>query len=233
MFPIKDNNPSKHFPIINWLIILVNLAVFIYELRLPKDEIEPFFNAYGLVPNEIPAFNVSNLFKHHFTMLLPFLTNTFLHGGFGHFFGNMWTLFIFGDNVEDKMGHGRYLLFYLLTGILASATHFYLYSESGIPAIGASGAISAVMGAYMIMFPKAKIVFFVPLFIIIPLFFTIPAFIYLGLWFLAQFYQGYTTLQFTGDATGIAFWAHIGGFAAGILLHWLFIRRKKRKRGFI
>jgi membrane associated rhomboid family serine protease len=140
----------------------------------------------------------------------------------------MWTLFIFGDNVEDRMGHFRYLLFYLLCGVIASFTHFYLYQDSNVPAIGASGAISAVMGAYMFLFPRARIIFFIPI-IIIPLFIPIPAFIYLALWFAGQFYNG--TISYLGESsTGIAFWAHIGGFVGGAVLFSFFLKRNRRKK---
>jgi membrane associated rhomboid family serine protease len=145
----------------------------------------------------------------------------FLHGGWGHLIANMWILFIFGDNVEDRMGKVRYFLFYLLCGLIASLSHFVLYRNSVVPAIGASGAISGVMAAYMMMFPKSTIVSFIPIFII-PLFLPIPAIIYIGFWFLGQLLSGTTSLMLSNSATGIAFWAHIGGFVAGLWLYRYF-----------
>lgn len=231
MFPIKDNNPSQTFPFVNWLIIIANIAAFVYEVKLGENA-AAFIDEFALTPSKIPAINFDTLFSPQITIYSTFLTNTFLHGGIGHILGNMWTLFIFGDNVEDRMGHFRYLLFYLLSGVIASFTHFYLYQDSTVPALGASGAISAVMGAYMFLFPKAKIIFFIPIFFIIPLFIPIPAFIYLAFWFVGQFYNGTLTYYMGESSTGIAFWAHIGGFVSGAILFSFFLKSKKRKKKF-
>jgi membrane associated rhomboid family serine protease len=140
----------------------------------------------------------------------------------------MWFLYIFGDNVEDRMGKVNYLLFYLLAGLLASITHFVLYIHSQVPAIGASGAISGVMAAYMFLFPRSKIITLIPIFFILPLFVSIRAFIFIGIWFVIQLINGTGHLLFHGAATGIAFWAHIGGFVAGMLLFRLFIMKKQK-----
>lgn len=156
---------------------------------------------------------------HRFFTLL---SNTFLHGGVFHIFTNMWTLWIFGDNVESRMGHFRYLLFYLLCGIAASGTHAVLYPQSTVPALGASGAIAAVMGAYMMMFPLSRIVFFVPVFIF-PFFFEWPAVLFIGFWFFMQFLMGSSALMVSQDVSNIAFWAHIGGFLSGVLVYRLFL----------
>lgn len=228
MFPIKDNNPSQTFPFVNWLIIIANIVVFIYEVKL-GEKASILFDEFALIPSKVPAINLDTVFSPQITIYSTFLTNTFLHGGIGHILGNMWTLFIFGDNVEDRMGHFRYLLFYLLSGVIASFTHFYLYQDSTIPALGASGAISAVMGAYMFLFPKARIIFLVPI-IIIPLFIPIPAFIYLAFWFIGQFYNGTLTYNMGESTTGIAFWAHIGGFVSGAVLFSFFLKPKRRRK---
>ena len=137
-----------------------------------------------------------------------------------HFIGNMWTLFIFGDNVEDRIGRIRYVVFYILCGIVASVSHFLIYPGSTIPALGASGAISGVMATYMFMFPKSRIIFLVPLFFV-PFFFELSAFVYIGVWFVSQLFSGTFTLMQT-QVSGIAFWAHIGGFIGGFVLHWFF-----------
>lgn len=223
MFPINDTIPHERFPIVNWFIIAVNAGVFFFELSLDEKAIREFFQTYGLVPADFASSNKLNPATY-----LPFLSNMFLHGGWGHFIGNMWTLFIFGDNVENRMGGFRYLLFYLLCGVLASGTHFYLYQSSTIPSLGASGAISGVMGAYMFLFPKSRIIFFVPI-LFIPFFIPIPALIYLAFWFIGQFLSGTYTL-FHNVAAGIAFWAHIGGFASGALIHRIFVKRKRFKK---
>ena len=188
---------------------------------LDTSQAEILIYQYGLVPDQVRLSEVNTLYEFRITVLRPFLTNMFLHGGWGHLIGNMWILFIFGDNVEDRMGKVRYFIFYILCGLIASFTHFILHRSSPIPAIGASGAISGVMAAYMLMFPKSTIVSFVPIFII-PFLIPIPAIIYIGLWFLAQLLSGTTSLMLSDAATGIAFWAHIGGFLGGLFLYRFF-----------
>jgi membrane associated rhomboid family serine protease len=229
MIPLKDTIPSRHFPLINWIIILLNLMIFIFDLTLTPGQREIFIYTYGLVPARF----VSDVFgaDTEFTMrsVMPFFSTMFIHGGFWHFLGNMWSLFIFGDNVEDSMGSFRYLLFYLFSGLAAGIAHFILYTNSGIPAIGASGAISGVMAAYMFLFPRSRIITLIPIFIIIPLFVRIPAFLFIGFWFIMQLLSGTATLAFSDSATGIAFWAHIGGFLGGLLIYRRFLRRHQRK----
>jgi membrane associated rhomboid family serine protease len=182
---------------------------------------------YGLVPDKIRLSEVSNLYELRVNVIRPFITNMFLHGGWVHLISNMWILFIFGDNVEDRMGKVRFFLFYILCGMIASFTHFVLHRGSPEPAIGASGAISGVMAAYMIMFPKSTIISLVPV-IIIPLFLPIPAIIYIGIWFVGQLLSGTTSLMLSTNATGIAFWAHIGGFVGGLLLYRFFDTSKRK-----
>jgi membrane associated rhomboid family serine protease len=204
------------------LLILINVAIFLYEVFiLNSHQAELLISNYGLVPNKVRIDQVNNLYELRVMVLRPFFSNMFLHGGWGHLISNMWILFIFGDNVEDRMGKVRYFLFYILCGLIASFTHFILHRNSPVPAIGASGAISGVMAAYMLMFPRSTIVSLVPIFII-PLFLPIPAIIYIGIWFVGQLLSGTTSLMFSGIATGIAFWAHIGGFIGGMLLYRLF-----------
>lgn len=226
MFPLKDTIPSKSFPIVTWLLILANLGCFIFELLLNEKEIHLFISLYGLTPAKISLPSISDLSNFNYKQYYPFLSNMFLHGGWGHLLGNMWMLFIFGDNVEDRMGKVKFLLFYILAGILAGISHILLNPGSEIPAIGASGAISGVMGAYMFLFPKSRIISFVPIFIL-PLLIPIPAFIFLGIWFIGQLYSGTATLMLDNDATGIAFWAHIGGFIAGTLIYRIFVKRQE------
>jgi membrane associated rhomboid family serine protease len=210
------------------MLILVNVGVFLFGVFvLNSKQAEQMIFKYGLIPDHIRLSEVGSIYQLRTDILRPFLTNMFLHGGWGHIISNMWILFIFGDNVEDRMGKVRYFLFYILCGLIASFTHFVLHRNSPIPAIGASGAISGVMAAYMIMFPKSTIVSFVPVFII-PLFIPIPALIFIGLWFLIQLLSGTTSLMLSDAATGIAFWAHIGGFIGGLLLYRYFDSAKGR-----
>lgn len=223
MIPLHDTIPSRQFPLVNWLIIFANAAAFLFELSLPTQKLEALIHIFGLVPARFtnPEWAEWMGYPHSY---LPLVTNMFLHGGWGHFLGNMWTLYIFGDNVEDRMGSVRYLVFYLLTGIVASITHMMLYPTSTVPAIGASGAISGVMAAYMFLFPHSRIVFLLPL-LFLPYFVELPALLYIGVWFIGQLISGVSVLAITTDASGIAFWAHIGGFAAGALTYRIFARR--------
>ncbi len=228
MIPLRDTIPSRSFPIVTWLLIITNVAVFVFEVfMLNSQQAEMMIFNYGLVPDKVRLTEVDNLYELRITILRPFFTNMFLHGGWLHLISNMWILFIFGDNVEDRMGKMRYFVFYILCGIIASFTHFILHRNSPVPAIGASGAISGVMAAYMLMFPKSTIVSLVPI-IIIPLFIPIPALIYIGIWFLGQLLSGTSSLMLSDSATGIAFWAHIGGFIGGLLLYRFFDSSKRR-----
>lgn len=220
MIPLRDTIKSEHFPIVNWLIIILNVLVFLFMLSLDPRQTEWFVQKFALVPAQTHLFSNSSY---------RFFTTMFIHGSWWHIIGNMWILYIFGDNVEDRMGSFRYLLFYLLTGLLAGFTHYILYSNSAVPVVGASGAISGVMAAYMFMFPGSMILSLVPIFIL-PLFMPIPALIYIGIWFIIQLFSGTFTLFAGQSASGIAFWAHIGGFLAGWVLYKYFLRKKFRKK---
>ena len=215
MIPLKDLNPRRSFPYVTLLLIAVNVAVFAHQLTLSPVAGETFVKTYGLVPAKVEL----ALGGHRYSFVqafLPFFTCMFLHGGFLHIIGNMWFLWIFGDNVEDQLGPVAYLLFYLVCGIGSGLTQVVLSWGSHIPSIGASGAISGVLGAYLLYFPRARILTLIPLFII---WFTarIPAMVFIGLWFVVQFLSGLGSLG--GASTGgIAVWAHVGGFALGLLL---------------
>jgi len=220
MIPLRDVNRARSVPIVNYTLIVLNSLVFIYELLLGPD-VEAFFYEFGFVPRRFfEAFGWGEV--------LTLFTSMFLHGGWVHFLGNMWFLHIFGDNVEDRMGHGRYLAFYLLTGLIAGLTQGILSMGSGIPNIGASGAISGVMGAYLRFFPGARVLTLVPVFFFYEIV-EIPAFVYLFLWFILQFFQGTFSLAAgTTGAGGVAWWAHIGGFVGGLLLARAFMKRRYR-----
>jgi membrane associated rhomboid family serine protease len=226
MIPLRDTIPSKTFPVVNWLIIISNLIVFVAETRMSEPQLAAFLYQYGLVPSRIIPAILGDTNDIRIGILSTFMTNIFIHGNLLHFIGNMWFLFIFGDNVEDRMGKLNYLLFYLMAGLLASITHYFLHVQSTIPAIGASGAISGVMAAYMFLFPQSKVITLIPVFYILPLFIPVRAYIFIGIWFLIQLINGTRLLLFHGTASGIAFWAHIGGFIAGLLLFRFFVRRK-------
>ena len=216
MLPIRDTIPANHFPVVNYLIIGANLVVYLIQMQLGP-EMDRFVYLYGLVPARYSLPQISVYFSSG-EQLLSLVSFMFLHGGFWHLLGNMWTLYIFGDNVEDRLGHLRYLLFYLLCGLASGLSHLVLNSQSNIPTIGASGAIAGVMGAYFILYPGARILTLIPI-IIIPWFIELPAFIFLGIWFLLQFFNAAIS---SGSAGGIAWWAHIGGFVFGIFFLKIF-----------
>lgn len=212
MIPLRDNIRSKNYPVVNNLLIGLNVLVFLIQLSQGSDW-NRFVFTYGLVPARFtdPALaayfgTAGNLFS-----LLSYM---FLHGGFMHILFNMWSLWIFGDNVEDRLGPLRYLGFYLAAGLLSGLSHMVLNMGSQAPTIGASGAVAGVMGAYFILHPGAKILTLIPI-IIIPWIMQIPAFVFLGIWFLLQFISAAGS---HGGATGIAWWAHIGGFIGGMVL---------------
>ena len=216
MIPIRDTTPSKNVPVINNILIGVNVVVFIIEV-LQGAGGDRFIYTYGLVPGRYTL----DYLARHFTFsqqVFSWLTFMFLHGGILHLLGNMWFLYIFGDNVEDRLGPLRYLFFYLMCGVASGVTHFVLNAQSQAPVIGASGAVAGVMGAYFLLHPRSKILTLVPI-IIIPLFFEIPAFFFLGIWFVLQFINASAS---QGAGSGIAWWAHVGGFIFGMLFLKLF-----------
>jgi membrane associated rhomboid family serine protease len=214
MIPLKDDNPTYITPYVNYSLIAINILVYVYQVFVTPDP-EAFVWRYALVPSELLGnFNLG-------TMSTLF-TSMFMHGGFLHLAGNMLYLWIFGDNVEDAMGHGRYLVFYLLGGLLASAIHIFTSPGSQIPTLGASGAIAASLGAYLILYPRSRVLSILPLGFFLRLT-MVPAIIVLGLWFILQLFQGLMTLG-GPDVGGVAFWAHIGGFVAGFVLAKAFSR---------
>ena len=216
MIPIRDAIRSKHFPAVNVIIIGLNLIVFLWEL-IQGPNLEEAFFFFGLVPIRYSNPELSTHFTT-FQQFLPFLTSMFLHGGFLHILGNMWFLYIFGDNIEDRLGHIRYLIFYIFCGVAAGLVHLLTNWDSKIPTIGASGAISGVMGAYLLLYPRARILTLIPIFFFFQ-FFELPAFIFLGYWLFLQLFSASLTPSNVG---GIAFWAHIGGFISGLIFIKIF-----------
>lgn len=224
MFPIRDTVPNRSFPSTTWMLIILCGVVFYFETTLPPELLDELTFYFGIVPAEY-----TQRHRHGLPLIdyLSFLTTMFLHGGWLHFLGNMWFLKIFGSKVEDRMGHCRFLLFYLLTGVLASMLHIRLSPHSSMPVIGASGAIAGVMGAYYVLFPRSRILTFIPIFII-PWFIEVPSVFYLGGWFLLQLFSGTVALVLPSSGGGVAWWGHIGGFIAGVLLVIFFKKRARR-----
>jgi len=208
MIPLKDINPTRTTPFINIALILANVLVFFYQVSLPARAEQAFVMANATIPTHITQFLAGHEgFQAAFE---PLITSMFLHGGLMHLLGNMLFLWIFGDNVEDYFGHVGYLIFYFVCGIGSGLAHVLFNLDSHYPAIGASGAISGVMGAYILLFPRHQILTFFFIFLI-----PVPAFLILGYWFVLQFLSGIGTLG--GRASGgVAFWAHIGGFLLGL-----------------
>jgi len=216
MIPIRDSHRSRNYPVVNTLIISTNVLFFLVQ-AVQGPGLDRFIYTYGLVPARYSVPEIAAYFTS-WQQIVSFLTFMFLHGGFWHLLGNMWSLYIFGDNVEDRLGPVRYLAFYLLCGWASGLSHLLTNFYSEIPTIGASGAIAGVMGAYLILFPSSKVLTLIPIFFI-PYFVELPAFLFLGLWFLLQFISAAGS---RGEAGGIAWWAHIGGFVFGIILVKLF-----------
>ena len=217
MIPFRDDVKARRYPIVTTLIILANLAVFLYELSLPSQDLGHLITHHGVVPAKPSALPLGPP--------VTMLTSMFLHGGWFHLIGNMWFLWIFGDNIEDRMGHLRFLVFYLLCGLIASGAHILSDPQSTIPSIGASGAVAGVLGAYLISYPFARILTLIPLFLIWPIV-QLPAIVVLGSWFLLQLFSGTSAVAATSETGGgIAWWAHIGGFLAGMVLIEVFSRR--------
>lgn len=229
MIPLYDTIPSRRKPYVVYALIGINVAVFIYQLLLSRIELIGFLYNFGLVPARFTSSRWSVIWQLrtglslHSNRWLTLLTHMFIHGGWSHLIGNMWFLGLFGDNVEDELGHVRFLIFYLSSGVLASLTHFSLNLNSQVPMVGASGAISAVMGAYFVLFPYSRIVSLVPFYFFMPFLVAIPAFMYLFFWFIFQVLSG---LFDSPTGSGIAYWAHIGGFVVGMI--YGYIRRRKR-----
>lgn len=215
MFPLKDSIPSSKFPFVNWTLIIINIFIFSKMLQMGHFEENNFIFEYGLIPKRLFVESaVLSLSDRYF----PFVSSMFLHGGFMHILGNMYFLFIFGDNVEDRLGHVRYLMMYLAFGFAAALTQVIMFPDSSIPMVGASGAVAGVMGAYMVFYPRAKVKTLIVIIIFITLA-DIPAVIFLMLWFFFQFIN-------VGSGTGnVAWWAHIGGFMAGLFYAVWFLRR--------
>lgn len=227
MFPLRDDQPSRTRPLVTYALIAFNAAVFVHQLSLGERETNALLERAALLPGRL-----SDAVRYGPSLELcdaagTLVTSQFLHGGILHVVLNLWTLWIFGDNVEDRLGRLKYLVFYVACGAAAGLLHVAANPDSLVPTLGASGAISGVMGAYVVLYPRARVVTLVPV-LFYPLFFSLPALVYVGLWFVLQLFSG---LVDSGSEGGVAWWAHIGGFLAGIaLLPLLRGRRRRRER---
>ena len=212
MIPIGDDMPTRRFPLVNWLIIIVNLLVFLFELTLGQGGLQHFAQQWAVVPHRF----MIQMSTHEVATIFAAM---FMHGSWLHLIGNMWALCIFGDNVEDRMGHFKYAMFYGLCGVAATVAQVYATPGANVPSLGASGAIAGVMGAYMIFYPHARVRTWFGLIFI----FMMPAWFVIGEWFVVQLINGSTTLLYTDSSTaGIAWFAHVGGFVVGMILAKVF-----------
>ena len=223
MFPLRDENRSGTFPIVTVLLIASCTAVFLYEISLGQAALKQFFDVFALAPGQITYDLRSGEAGLH-QLVLPFFTSMFLHGGWLHLLGNMWFLWIFGDNVEDALGPVRFLIFYILCGLGAGLAHYLLGPASSLPTVGASGAIAGVLAAYMVLFPGARVHTLVPLGFFVRIM-ELPAVAVIGIWFLIQVVSSLVTFGMT-ERGGVAFAAHVGGFVAGLLLVWVLRPRR-------
>jgi membrane associated rhomboid family serine protease len=233
MIPLRDDQPRFSQPYITYFLIALNVVIFLFEVWVGaqnRGALNSLMFEFGVVPRLVTRGLGSNQHLNLVAAFVPVLTSMFLHASWLHIIGNMWVLWIFGDNIEDYLGHFLYLVFYLLCGVAASLAHILLNANSSVPSVGASGAIAGVMGAYFLLYPKARVLTLVPL-IVFFTFWWLPAWIVLGYWFLVQFLSGTSTAIAYSDQTrgGIAFWAHVGGFAAGLVLIKLFPARTRRQ----
>jgi len=218
MLPLRDENPSSRTPVVNYILIGLNILVFIFQVMLGASQ-DSFVYQFALIPAQVTSgIDVGDV--------LDVFTSMFMHAGLAHIGGNMLYLWIFGDNVEDAMGHGRYIFFYLTGGVVASLAHILTNPGSQIPTVGASGAIAAVLGAYLVLYPHSRVVtlIFLGYFVRLAM---VPAIVVLGLWFVLQLFQGVLTLG-AADVGGVAFWAHIGGFVTGLVLARILAKRASR-----
>src|SRR5947209_10824603 len=230
MIPIRDDTPTYSTPYINHLVIALNALVFLFEITLSPPVREAFVYQFGVEPVRVlAAVGLGNAYAPQ-PSVFPLLTSMFLHAGWLHLIGNMWCVYIFGDNSEDYLGHFNYLVFYLASGIGASAVHILLNSNSTLPSVGASGAIAGVMGAYFLLFPAGRVLMLVPLLFFFT-FIWLPAWIVLGYWFVLQFLGGAATSITTAgrQSGGVAFWAHVGGFVVGLAMIKLLPQRMQRR----
>lgn len=228
MIPLRDDQPSLSTPFINYFLIVLNTVVFLWELSVSHRALGRFLFQFGVVPQHTIAVLTGHSPDLPGAAILPLFTSMFLHASVLHVAGNMLFLWIFGDNVEDYLGHFRYLLFYLVSGLAADITHILLNANSAVPSVGASGAIAGVMGAYFILYPRARVlIWFPPIFL-----FHVPAWLVLGYWFVVNFLSGTATAiaETSQTSGGVAFWAHVGGFAAGVIMIKVFPERPQRYR---
>lgn len=230
MIPLRDANPSRRTPWITIAIIAVNTLVFLYEFSLNEPMLRRMVFSMGMVPARVSAFATDPEIGFG-DAFVPFFSSMFLHGGWLHLIGNMWFLWIFGDNIEDRLGHARFLLFYLLCGVGAGLAHVVFNWGSMVPTVGASGAVAGVLGGYLLLYPHARVLTLVPFFFLLLL--ELPAYLILVYWFVIQLFSGAASIGVQSAQTGgVAWWAHVGGFLLGLVLVRAFTGKRPPRRGY-
>lgn len=225
MIPLRDLNPSRTRPVLTWTLIAINVAIYLFELGVGPMGMRMVIERFGVVPSVLASGEAPGAY-------VTLITSMFLHGGFMHLLGNMWFLYLFGDNIEDNFGRGRFLIFYVACGLAAAGMQMAVDPHSHVPMVGASGAIAGVLGAYMTLYPRARVVTLVPIVIFLQ-FIELPALFFIALWFAWQLLSGITSLGVASlNQGGVAFFAHVGGFVAGLILVWLFRRSPNETHGF-
>jgi len=226
MFPIKDDQPSYSTPYVTWFLIALNILIFLFEVTLDRASLKALLDQFALVPAHVTGFLAGSPGFGLAQAVVPLFTSMFLHEGWAHVLGNMWFLYIFGDNIEDYLGHFKYVVFYLVAGLIAEAAQIAVYPQSHIGMVGASVAIAGVLGAYFLLYPRARVLTWFFVFVL-----YLPAWVVLGEWIVLQFLQGEAVLSVAHagrDVGGVAFWAHVGGFVSGIVMIKLFPERARR-----
>lgn len=226
MLPLKDDLPRYSRPYVNGSLIGLNIAIYFFQSLLDRHSTLLFVNQFAVIPSHLMAFLAGSPRYTLGSVVIPFFTSMFLHASWMHVLGNMWFLFIFGDNIEDYLGHFKYLVFYIVAGLLAMGTQVLIFPNSNVPTVGASGAIAGVLGAYFLLYPTARVLTWFFVFVL-----YLPAWIVLGEWFLFQFFTGAASLSMRAssqNAGGVAVFAHVGGFVAGLIMVKLFGERPRR-----
>jgi len=229
MIPLKDDNPTSKRPIVTIVLIVINCLIFLYEISLGGRGFAEFTAKYGLIPAELIQGKI--VYWEHTPPVMDIFTSMFMHGGFLHLGGNMLYLWIFGDNIEDMLGHIKFLIFYLLCGIVAALSFAFIEPDSAIPMVGASGAISGILGAYMVRFPTARVYTLIWFFFFLRII-ALPAIFILGFWFILQVINGSSAIAYS-NMGGVAWFAHIGGFAFGALVFLIFGFRSRRRKYYV
>lgn len=225
MIPLKDDAPRTATPYVTYFFVFLNLAIYLFQDSLAPRALRAFDFQFGFVPARVGAWMDGNVPLD--AAIVPAFTSMFLHSGWLHVIFNMWFLWIFGDNVEDRLGHFTFLLFYMVSGLGGVLAHFIFNASSRVPTLGASAAIAGVMGAYFLLFPSARVLTLIPLFLFFPIIW-LPAWIYLAYWFVGQFISGAaSSMTYAHETGGVAFWAHVGGFITGLALIRLMTQRRE------